>query len=190
MRLALIVLTLVFAAPAAAQVFRWIDDKGTVHYSDAAPPKGTQAKAVDIDARPGPDSPDTKDCYTVRCQGERLEQRLARREAAEANDAAQRAAAAPKPPRGLEFRKYISILRGMTAGELLGIAGEPDLIFDQGFAISAPATVQTGRHTRGPARAAMSLSSYTYLPTPADPFTTTITLVGGRVSDIERIRKF
>jgi hypothetical protein len=36
----------------------------------------------------------------------------------------------------------------------------------------------------------MSLRSYTYLPTPGDPFTTTITLVGGRVSDIERIRKF
>ena len=189
MRLALIAVALAFALPAAAQVFRWVDDKGTVHYSDAAP-EGIQAKVIDIDARPGPDSPDTKDCYTVRCQGERLEQRLARREVAEAKDAAQRAAAAPKPPRGLEFRKYISIQRGMTAGELLGIAGEPDLVFDQGLAIAAPTTVQTGRSTRGPARAAMSLSSYTYLPTPADPFTTTITLVGGRVSDIERVRKF
>jgi hypothetical protein len=32
--------------------------------------------------------------------------------------------------------------------------------------------------------------SYTYLPTPADPFTTTITLVGGRVSELDRVRKF
>ncbi len=78
----------------------------------------------------------------------------------------------------------------MTEGELLGIAGEPDLLVDEGLAISAPATVQTGRNTRGAARNAMSLRSYTYLPTPGDPFTTTITLVGGRVSEIERIRKF
>ena len=28
---------------------------------------------------------------------------------------------------GLEFRKYISIQRGMTEGELLSIAGVPDL---------------------------------------------------------------
>jgi hypothetical protein len=34
------------------------------------------------------------------------------------------------------------------------------------------------------------MKTYTYLPTSADPFTTIITLVGGRVSEIERIRKF
>jgi hypothetical protein len=34
------------------------------------------------------------------------------------------------------------------------------------------------------------MKTYTYLPTPGDPFTTTITLVGGRVSEIERVRKF
>ena len=40
------------------------------------------------------------------------------------------------------------------------------------------------------ARNVLSLKTYTYLPTSADPFTTTITLVGGRVSEIERVRKF
>ena len=78
----------------------------------------------------------------------------------------------------------------MSEGELLGIAGEPDFVVNDGLAISAPTTVQTGRHTRGAARAAMSLKTYTYLPTPADPFTTTISLVGGRVNEIERVRKF
>ena len=56
---------------------------------------------------------------------------------------------------------------GMTEGELLGIAGEPDL--------------------RSRDR---SLRTYTYMPTPADPFTTTILLVRGRVHEIERERKF
>jgi hypothetical protein len=43
---------------------------------------------------------------------------------------------------------------------------------------------------RSAARAGLSLKTYTYLPTPGDPFTTTITLVGGRVSELERVRKF
>ena len=178
------------ASAAHADVYRWVDAKGTVHYSDEAPRDGTKATVVDIDAKAGAPAPDTADCYTVRCQGERLEQRLARREALEARDAAARAAAAPRPNRGLEFRKYISIQRGMSEGELLGIAGEPDLMVDNGLAISAPTTVQTGRQVRGGARAALSMRSYTYLPTSADPFTTTVMLVGGRVSEVERIRKF
>jgi hypothetical protein len=181
---------LLFAGAADAQVYRWVDDKGTVHYSNAVPPAGVKATTVDIDARPGLPAPESIECYTVRCQGERMEQRLARREVVEAQDAAQRAAAAPKPFRGLEFRKYISIQRGMTEGELLGIAGQPDLLVDEGLALSAPTTVQTGRNVRGAARTALSLRSYSYLPTSADPFTTTITLVGGRVSEVERVRKF
>ena len=73
----------------------------------------------------------------------------------------------PRPVRGLEFRRYISLQRGMTEGELLGVAGEPDF------------------RTRD-----RSVRTYTYMPTPADPFTTTITLVGGRIGEIERVRKF
>ena len=190
MRFAAALLLFVTSFLVDAQVYRWVDEMGTVHYSNTAPPAGVKSTVVDIDAKAGPPAPDSRDCYTVRCQGERLEQRLARREELETRLAAERAATAPRPPRGLEFRRFISIQRGMTEGELLGIAGEPDLLVGEGIAISAPTTVQTGRNTRGAARTAMSLRSYTYLPTPADPFTTTITLVGGRVSEIERIRKF
>jgi len=175
---------------AVAQVYRWVDGKGTVHYSGTPPPSGVKSTTVDIDVKPAEPSPDTKDCYTVRCQGERLEERLARREELETRLAAERAANAPKPPRGLDFRKYVSIQRGMSEGELVGIAGAPDLLVGEGIAYTAPTTVQTGRSTRGAARVGLSLRTYTYLPTSGDPFTTTITLVGGRVSEIERIRKF
>ena len=34
------------------------------------------------------------------------------------------------------------------------------------------------------------INTYTYMPVLGDPFTTTITLVRGRVSEIERVRKF
>ena len=168
MRVLILLSLLVAVNNASAQIYRWVDDKGRVNYSNWTPEPGVQATVVDPDAKAGPPSPETWECYTVRCQGERLEQRLARREELEVRLAAERAAAAPKPPRGLEFRKYISIQRGMHEGELATIAGAPDLLFWD----------------------ARSVKTYTYLPTVGDPFTTTITLIRGRVSDIDRVRKF
>jgi hypothetical protein len=166
---AVVFLSLMLAsAIASAQVYRWVDAKGTVTYSNEKPPVDANAKMLNIDAKAGPASPDTLDCYTVRCQGERLEQRLARREELLAQDVALRTAATPKPWNGLEFRKYISIQRGMTEGEMLGIAGAPDLAVRDGW----------------------SVRTYTYMPTVGDPFTTTISIVNGRVSGLERNRKF
>ena len=155
------------AAGAAADVYRWVDASGTVHYSSDAPPAGVRATKLPIATAAGPTSADPRECYTVRCQGERMEERLARREEADARDAAQRAATTPPRPHGLEFRKYISIQRGMSEGELIAIAGPPDLLFRD-------------RVSR----------TYTWLPIPGDPFTTTVTLLAGRVQDIERVRKF
>lgn len=156
------------AGAASAQVYRWVDEKGTVNYSNSAPPKGVRSTVVDPDARAGPPSPESAECYTLRCQGERLEQRLARRDELEARLAAERAAAAPPRPRGLEFRKYISLHRGMSEGELITIAGAPDVLTHDGW----------------------SERSYIYLPTPGDPFTTTVVIGGGRIRGIERVRKF
>lgn len=174
----------------AQQVYRWVDEKGTPHYANSPPPPGVTAEVIGIKAEPGEASPDTKECYTIRCQGERMEKRIAARQAEEARLAAERAAAEPPQPRGLEFRKYISIQRGMSEGEVLGYAGPPDFGADQGIAYAAPSTVQVGPYLRAPARVGWAVATWTYLPTVADPFTTTITFVGGRVSDIERVRKF
>jgi hypothetical protein len=165
MRLLLLVLVLV-SNGAAAQVYRWIEG-GTVHYSNDPPPANVKATKLDIDAKAGPASADSQECYTVRCQGERMEDRLARREQADARIQAERVATAPPRPRGLEFRRYISIYRGMTEGELLGIAGPPDFEFRD-----------------------RSFKTYTYMPTPSDPFTSTIKLVNGQVNDFDRVRKY
>ena len=54
-----------------------------------------------------------------------------------------------------------------SEGELVGIAGAPDLL-----------SRERGSKT------------YTYLPIVGDPFTTTIVLVSGRVREIERVRQF
>jgi hypothetical protein len=166
MRLFLLLLTL-WACTASAQVYRWVDKNGTVNYSNEAPADAAAASRLPIDAKPGTPSPDTQDCYTVRCQGERMEERIARREKSEAAAARQRAALAPPQPRGLEFRKYISIQRGMSMGEVLTIAGRPDLIYRE-----------------------WSGTIWTYLPIVGEPWTTTITLLNGRVHDLDRQRKF
>ena len=172
-RALLLIALLVAGGTAQAQIYRWVDQNGRVQYSNQKPPKNIQATVVDPDAKAGPASPDSAECYTVRCQGERMEERQRVRNTEEAKTAAQRAAA-PKAPRGLDFRNYVRIQRGMSEGELLGIAGEPDFVSDQGFA--------------GPD--VQRKIAWTYLPTPGDPFTTTITLIGGRVSELDRVRKF
>ena len=168
MRAALALLLLLPAFCGAAEVWRWVDERGTVHYSNGTPPPGVKAAKVDVEAEPRAPVTESSECYTVRCQGERLEQRLARREQIEARLAAERAAVTPRPPKGLDFRKYVAIERGMNEGEFIGVAGEPDLLLWDSRAVK----------------------TYTYFPTPADPFTTTVTLVHGRVSEIERVRKF
>ena len=190
LRLPLLALLMGFSLCASAQIYRWVDQNGRVQYSNMKPPKNVTAKVIDPDAREAAPSADSTECYTIRCQGERMEERERKREAELVKAAAERAAAEPKRPRGLEFRKYISITRGMSEGEVLGIAGEPDLKADQGIAIAAPSNVQVNRNTRGAAREGLRMMTYTYLPVPGDPYTTTITLVGGRVSELERVRKF
>jgi hypothetical protein len=167
MRALLFILIAAWAATAGAQVYRWVDRNGTVNYSSEAPPSGVAASRLPIEAKAGAPSPDTQDCYSVRCQGERMEERIARREQADARAAAERVALAPPQPRGLEFRKYISIQTGMTEGELLAIAGRPDLVYRD-----------------------RSLRTWTYLPVTGEPWTTTITLLNGRVHEIDRQRKF
>lgn len=186
---------LCLALPASAQIYKWTDAQGRVHFSNQVPPPGVKALVVDPSAKEVPNTQATegKDCHTIRCQGERLEERERQRAALEEKEAAARAereAKAPRAHKGLSFSKYISIQRGMSEGELLGIAGEPDLLSDQGIALASPGTVQVAPGVRRPARAGLSLKTWTYMPTASDPFTTTVTLVGGRVSEVERVRKF
>jgi hypothetical protein len=78
--------------------------------------------------------------------------------------------------RGMDFRTYLSLQRDMTEGQVLSIAGAPDLVSDEGM-------------VRSPGRELLVLKTYTYLPTAADPYVTTVTLLGGRVTEIRRDRK-
>jgi glutaredoxin len=54
-RIALVLLALTFALPAAAEVYRWTDSKGGVHYSDLPPPPNVK-QMKRINAPGGSDS--------------------------------------------------------------------------------------------------------------------------------------
>jgi hypothetical protein len=73
--------------------------------------------------------------------------------------------------RGLAFDVFIRLQKGMSEGELLLRAGKPD-----------SESVENMRND--------IVKTYYYFPTASDPWITTIRLVGGRIADIERIKKF
>lgn len=97
----------------------------------------------------------------------------ARREADEKRIAVAVPAASPPPPgvqvRGLPFDTYIRLDRGMSEGELLSRTGRPDYVSIDG----RPDTTK----------------SFYYYPTGSDPFTTVVTVRGGRIDSIERTKK-
>ena len=71
---------------------------------------------------------------------------------------------------GMAFDIFIRLEKGMSEGEVLLRAGKPD---------SESVENITGN----------IIKSYYYFPTPSDPWITTITLRGGRIVNLERIKK-
>jgi hypothetical protein len=93
-------------------------------------------------------------------------------------------------PRGLDFRAYLSLQRGMTEGEVLAIAGVPDVVSDQGFAPKGTLVLFDKTYPPAPCGELCAMKAYIYLPTGEVPYTTTVTLVSGRITEIERKQKF
>jgi hypothetical protein len=77
----------------------------------------------------------------------------------------------PVAARGMDFDVFIRLQRGMTEGELLLRAGPPDY---QG--------VDNAYYD--------FVKSYYYFPTIANPYTTVVRVRGGRIANLERIKKF
>lgn len=50
---------LALALPAAADMYKWVDEKGVTHYSETPPPEGTKAKKLDLVPSP-PNAPAAK----------------------------------------------------------------------------------------------------------------------------------
>ncbi|HSS46279.1 MAG TPA: DUF4124 domain-containing protein [Burkholderiales bacterium] len=175
---------------AAGEVYKWVDDDGVTHYSENAPP---DKAARQVDVRPfGVETDDDKGCHTIPCQAERLQKQ---------KPAESPRVQVPDLVRGLPFDIFIHIERGMTEAEVLIRTGKPDQEVIEGTeehsaaAASAANSVnpQTGVVTRNANIIKNTITqvvkTYYYLPTISDPFTTILTFKGGRVADIQRIRK-
>ena len=96
LRLILFTCLLAIAGSASAQIYRWVDSQGRVNFSISAPPPGVRSTVVDANAKEAPPAPESTECYTIRCQGERMEERQRKREAEDAKAAAERAAVEPR----------------------------------------------------------------------------------------------
>lgn len=105
-------------------------------------------------------------------------------------------------PQGMKFEVFIRLNRGMSEAELLQRAGRPDYESIEGTDISTLAVIQdsvvidpaTGNTVPQKSvirsERAEVVKSWYYLPTASDPFTTHVTLIGGRIANIERKKKF
>jgi len=148
----------------AAEIYRWVDERGVTQYSEK-PPANRPAKLVD--GRPAASSVDT--------EGKVVE---APKPATQPQPPQTVIAPPPpgavvspdKPVRGMDFSTFIYLQRGMSEGEVLLRAGKPDFESIENF------------------RNYVVKSLY-YYPTIANPFITTVTVRGGRVADIDRTRK-
>ena len=157
-----LLLALAAAGCFAADTYKWVDEKGVTNYGEK-PPQGRPAQPVNTNPSAIVEGASQ---FSRKAEGEgrRLEE-------------PQRPQPGPAPVpgsasvRGMEFDVFIRLQSGMTEGELLLRAGRPDHEGLENF-----------RHD--------IVKSYYYFPTVANPYTTVVTLRGGRIANLERIKKF
>jgi len=166
----LTVILMAFAASACfgAETYKWVDDKGVTTYGEK-PPAGRPAKPVDttpvgpvgaVDQRGAADKTDTRTRPATEDQRTR------------SAPAAASPSPAPAPAvRGMDFATFVRLERGMTEGELLIRAGQPD-----------HQSVENFRND--------IVKTWYYFPTTANPFTTAVTMRGGRIANLDRVKRF
>lgn len=144
----------------AAQTYKWVDERGVTNYGEK-PPANRPAKAVEM--QPG------GIIESGSLQQKKDEAQLLQR--AQAPAVLQPAPApGPAPVRGMDFDTFIRLQTGMSEGELIQRAGKPDF-----------ESVENFRHN--------VVKSLYYYPTTSNPYITTVTLNGGRITNIERVKK-
>ena len=190
MRILIAVLALAAAAPAAADVYKWIDQEGKVHYGDTPPPNSA-ARRVDVRNEPVVGGKPERAPPSQQAPVELAPMEKAPVESGRPAESPASALPQPAPPasaRGMSFDVYIMLRPGMSEGELLQRAGPPDYESTDGTVGSA---VTTGRRrNRVQSFNNLEIRKFYYYPTLSDPFTTLVTLTGGLISDLQRTRQF
>ena len=146
----------------AGETYKWVDERGVTNYGEKPP---ANRRAIPIDTQSGGTIETTQPGVAPEAERRRTSDEPARQPPALAS--APTVAAA----RGMEFDVYIRLQRGMTEGELWLRAGRPDHESLDGFGYGIVKTLY-------------------YFPTVSNPFTTVVTLRGGRIHELDRIKKF
>lgn len=160
-----LLLAFIGSACPAAEIYRWTDEKGVVNYGEK-PPANRPAQPVNTDPNGSIEAAGTPDGKAAADT---------KRPAAELRRPQPDAAPTPVPPsaavvRGMDFDTFIRLQQGMTEGELMLRAGRPDYESVDSFRRDI-------------------VKTFYYFPTTSNPYTTVVTLRGGRIFNIERIKK-
>jgi hypothetical protein len=193
MRIILILIASLALAPGAiAEVYKWVDRNGKVHYGDT-PPANARATPVDMKSS-GPSMAAQVPATSAPGQASQPPAQPP------IHISIAPEAPAPQPAtRGMDFGVYIMLRRGMSEGELLQRAGPPDFqTYDGSVGVSVVSNARridnrAGNRARGPGVHSFSnleLKRYYYYPTVSNPFTTVLTLTGGEISELQRTRQF
>ncbi len=145
----------------AAGAWKWVDEKGVTQYSDTPPPASKKAQPVDT----RPYGVSGGGCST--CDWRALER--TERVALTPTASAEAVTVAQSSARGMDYNVYLRLKTGMDEGELLNRAGPPDRESVENFREDI-------------------VKSFYYMPTPANPFVTTVKLRGGKIISIDRTR--
>jgi hypothetical protein len=192
------VVLMMLASLVQADVYKWVDRNGIVHYGDT-PPANARSRPVDLRFARSATTIDANSCCVAKENPPKpAEQPVYIVIAAEPP--------APNPaPRGMDFGVFIMLRHGMSEGELLQRAGPPDFESTDGNSVQAFALSRRGRpiahlqgrqgrHGRGLAIpyafSNLIVKTFYYYPTLSNPFTTELTLVGGQITDLHRTRQF
>jgi hypothetical protein len=154
------------ASVGAETTYTWLDDAGRVVYG-TNPPAGRPATPVDTtpSGPVGRVSPPERQEVDKQADKRRADEPRAQPAPVPAPGRAE------APVRGMDFRTFVRLERGMTEGELLQRAGQPD-----------HESVENFRHD--------IVKTWYYFPTLGDPFTTVVTMRGGRIARLDRVKKF
>ncbi|MEK6211663.1 MAG: DUF4124 domain-containing protein [Pseudomonadota bacterium] len=189
------VVLMMLASLVQADVYKWVDRNGSVHYGDT-PPANARSRSVDLRFAGSATTTEVNSCCVANEDPPKpAEQPVYIVFATEPP-------ARNPAPRGLDFGVFIMLRHGMSEGELLQRAGPPDYQSTDGNSVPAIALTRRGRpidqlhgwHGRG---AVLSygisnqiVKTFYYYPTVSNPFTTVLTLTGGRITDMQRTRQF
>lgn len=193
MRKTFSVIVLMMLAPfVQADVFKWVDRDGRVHYSDS-PPENARSRVLDLRFAGG-----ATDTNADPCCLSKEDPRVPENQPVQIVFAAEPPVLQPAT-RGMDFGVYIMLRAGMSEGELLQRAGPPDFqTYDGSVGVSVVGKARrindpAGNRVRGPRVHTFSnleVKRYYYYPTVSNPFTTVLTLTGGMISDLQRTRRF